>query len=132
MSVIRMCETDKGTWLLGSHEAIKDPGVLGAPVVTREYILRSEDQGKTWTAPKPTVLVHPDAPAMLFHLADGKTLVAFHHNVHGGGHFNYADRSQIWVSLSTDEGRTWSEPRFVFCNALDETLGHNFRNYQCS
>jgi len=31
---------------------------------------------------RPTPLVHPDAPPMLFHLADGKTLAAFHRNRH--------------------------------------------------
>ncbi len=29
----------------------------------------SEDDDQTWTAPKPTPLVHPDAPPMLFPLA---------------------------------------------------------------
>jgi hypothetical protein len=186
MSVMRMCETDRGTWLLGTHEG--DWTRKGkAPVVTRQYVLRSEDQGQTWTllpgkrpggwyvpefermdelrpvglgggrvlalartceghlwelrseddgkiwtAPKPTPLVHPDAPPMLFPLADGKTLAAFHHNVHSGGHFNMRDRSQLWVSLSTDEGRTWSEPRFVLANALDRTLASDFQNDQCS
>ncbi|MCY2995966.1 MAG: exo-alpha-sialidase, partial [Planctomycetota bacterium] len=32
--------------------------------------LRSEDDGKTWTSPKPTPLVHPDAPPMLFPLVE--------------------------------------------------------------
>jgi hypothetical protein len=79
--------------------------------------LRSNDDGRTWTPPKPTSLVHPDAPPMLFQLADANTLVAFHHNRHTGGHFNYADRSELWVSLSHDHGLTWSEPRFVLANA---------------
>ena len=42
------------------------------------------------------------------------------------------DRSEIWAALSTDGGRTWSEPRFLFANALGETLEMPFRNYQCS
>lgn len=183
MSVMRMCETNAGTWLIGSHES----DFSYKPLMTRQYILRSEDQGKTWTVlphkrrggwyvrgfnrmdegrpinlgdgkvllmtrtceghlwelrseddgktwtdPKPTILVHPDAPPMLFHLADERTLVAFHHNVHTGHHFAMKDRSQIWVSISTDEGHTWSEPRFVVANALDETLENAFRNHQCS
>jgi hypothetical protein len=183
MSVIRMCETDAGTWLLGAHEG--DASYRAHH--TREYILRSENQGqtwtllpgkrhggwycplfdrmdeirpinlgggkvlalartpeghlwelrseddgKTWTEPKATVLVHPDAPPMLCHLADGKTLLALHHNVHTGVHFAFKDRAEIWASTSTDEGRTWGEPRFMFANALAETLGSPFRNYQCS
>lgn len=192
MSVMRMCETDSGAWLLGSHEG----DWSYRPLMTRQYILRSPDQGKTWTVapyprhggwcvpafnrmdegrpinlgggkvllmtrtpeghlwflrsdddgvtwsdPQPTPLVHPDAPPMLFHLSDGKTLAAFHHNRHND--FDYTglsgtkaeqmkDRSEIWLSLSQDEGRTWSEPRFLFANALAEYFDSPFRNYQCS
>ena len=192
MSVMRMCETDAGTWLLGSHEA----DWSYKPLMTRQYILRSEDRGqtwnvapykrhggwcvpqfnrmdegrpislgnghvflmtrtceghlwglwseddgRTWTRPQPTPLVHPDAPPMLFHLTDGKTLVAFHHNRYSD--FNYTglsseksevmkDRSEIWLSTSTAGGHTWSEPRFVFANALSEAFARPFRNFQCS
>jgi len=45
MSVMLMCETDDGTWLLGSHEG----DWSYRPLMTRQYVLRSEDQGKTWT-----------------------------------------------------------------------------------
>jgi len=69
---------------------------------------------------------------MLFHHHDGKTLVAFHHNRHSGGHFHHADRSEIWVSLSADEGRTWTQPRFVLANALAANTGSSFRDHQCS
>ncbi|WP_164821745.1 sialidase family protein [Paenibacillus koleovorans] len=191
MSVMRMCETEKGTWLLGSHEG----DWSYKPLMTRQYVLRSEDQGatwellpgrrhggwgvlafnrmdegrpihvggdrvfmtirtpeghlwstrseddgKTWEQPAPMPLVHPDAPSMIFHLSDGKTLVVFHHNRHHD--LNYAglgdkaeimkDRSEMWVSFSEDEGLTWSEPRFLFVNALEPTLNSSFRNYQCS
>jgi Neuraminidase (sialidase) len=193
MSVMRMCETGDGTWLLGSHEG----DWSYRPLQTRQYVLRSQDQGqtwqvlpyprhggwgvlqygrmdegrpinlgdgrvlmlartpeghlwelrseddgRTWSDPRPTVLVHPDAPPMLCHLSDEKTLVALHHNRHsvsfdkytglGSNPEAFRDRSEIWVSTSTDEGRTWSEPRFIFVNALSETLANDFRNYQCS
>ncbi len=102
---------------------------------------RSMDDGRTWSQPKPTPLVHPDAPPMLFHLSDGETLAAFHHNRHGidgvmceasfeSGHF--VGRGEIWVSLSKDKGHTWEEPRFVFANALANTFDTQFRNVQCS
>ena len=191
MSVMRMCETDSGAWLLGSHEG----DWSYKPLMTRQYVLRSEDQGKTWTVgpnprhggwcvsqfnrmdegrpinlgsgqvylmtrtceghlwatrsaddgktwedPAPTPLVHPDAPPMLFHLSDGKTLAAFHHNRHhdssyvnlGGDNPGMQDRSEVWVSLSADGGLTWSEPRFVFANAAAPNLDSGWRNYQCS
>jgi hypothetical protein len=183
MSVMRMTETDAGTWLIGSHLA--DWSVR--PFTTQQYLLRSEDRGetwdllpgprphgwiaegfnrmdegrpvnlgggrvlfmtrtpeghlwsaqskddgRTWTAPAPTPLVHPDAPPMLFHLSDGKTLVAFHHNRTGNVDTASGPRSEIWCATSRDEGRTWSEPRFVFANALQPNLRSLSFNHQCS
>jgi hypothetical protein len=191
MSVMRMCETEAGTWLIGSHEG----DWSYKPLITRQYILRSTDQGATWTLlpgerhggwhcpgfgrmdegrpinlgggkvllmtrtpeghlwelrsnddgltwtePRPTALVHPDAPPMLFHLSDGKTLAAFHHNRHhdknyrglDGNPAQMMDRSELWVSLSTDDGGTWSAPRFVSANALAPSFNNAWRNYNCS
>ncbi|HBJ86277.1 MAG TPA: hypothetical protein DDZ88_20915 [Verrucomicrobiales bacterium] len=191
MSVMRMTETDAGTWLLGSHLADWSK----KPFTTQQYLLRSEDQGKTWTVlpnarpkgwiaegfnrmdegrplnlgggrvlfmsrtpqghlftswskddgktwtePAPSTLVHPDAPPMLFPLSDGKTLVAFHHNkVPTTGNGELSDkaelmkmRSEVWASLSTDEGHTWSEPRFVLANAVAPVHAVSGFNSQCS
>ena len=191
MSVMRMTETASGAWLIGSHTA--DWSVK--PFTTRQYLLRSEDRGNTWTLrpgprpngwfaegfnrmdegrplylegsrvlfmsrtpqghlftawsdddgnswtpPAPSTLVHPDAPPMLFTLADGKTLIAFHHNKvprHGNGDLddkaeNMKVRSEIWCSTSTDEGHTWSEPRFMFANAVEPNLKVSAFNNQCS
>ncbi len=193
MSVMRMCETASGTWLLGSHEG----DWSYRPLQTRQYVLRSADQGQswqvlphprhggwavlqygrmdegrpihlgddrvlmmlrtpeghlwqtrsdddgqTWSDPKPTTLVHPDAPPMLFALSDGR-LAAFHHNRCSTSWENYKglgsnpeafqDRAELWVSLSSDQGETWSEPRFVLTNALAPREGSSpFRSYQCS
>lgn len=176
MSVTRMCETDNGTWILGSHAADWSKH----PLETRQYVLRSDDRGKTWTLlpgkrpegwyapqfsrmdegrpiaigqgevlfsartptgriwmarsfdhgmtwskPTPSTMVHPDAPPMIFHLSDGETLLSLHHNRHIGSQYTglsgnmdgMQDRSEIWVSLSNDGGRMWSEPRFLFANA---------------
>ena len=191
MSVMRMTETDAGTWLLGSH--IADWSVK--PIKTKQYILRSADEGgnwtvlpearpngwfaegfdrmdegrplnlgggrvlfmsrtpaghlftawssddgQTWTKPARSTLVHPDAPPMLFPLSDGRTLVAFHHNqVPPTNPRDLNDkaetmkvRSEIWVSSSTDEGRTWSEPRFVLANAVAPIHKVAGFNSQCS
>lgn len=191
MSAMRMTETESGAWLLGAHAA--DWAVK--PLQTRQYLLRSEDRGETWTVlpaarpegwfaegfgrmdegrplalggnrllfmartpeghlwtarseddgltwTKPTAssLVHPDAPPMLFRHSDGKTLIAFHHNRHSRGVYQglsekmpgMKDRSEIWVATSTDEGRTWSEPRFLFANAAAPDLKNDWYNYQCS
>ena len=93
---------------------------------------RSLDDGLTWSAPEPSPLVHPDTSPMLFHLGDGKTLIAFHHNVSTGAHFKCIDRAQVWVSLSRHGGRTWTEPRFLLVNAQTPSEGDGWRDYQCS
>ena len=191
MSVMRMAETDSGAWILGSHAA----DWAKKPLSTRQYLLRSEDRGETWTVlpgpqpngwfaagfdrmdegrpislgggkvffmarttqghlftawseddgrswtpPAPSALIHPDAPPMLFMLSDGKTLAAFHHNgtpVKEDGNLsakseNMAVRSQIWVSTSTDGGHTWTEPRFLLVTVAVPNLENPWRNYQCS
>ena len=78
---------------------------------------------------------------MLFKLSDGATLAAFHHNRHHDLDYTglsgtkpelMADRSELWVSLSGDGGRSWSEPRFLLANALQPTFDTPFRNHQCS
>ena len=177
MSVTRMCETDNGTWILGSHAADWST----KPLQTRQYILRSEDQGetwmlqpnarphgwfspdfsrmdegrpinigsgevffmartptgriwtarsmddgKTWSEPAASKLVHPDAPPMVFHLTDGRTLISLFHNRHistqytglDGKMDGMKDRSEIWITLSKDAGRSWSEPQFLFANVM--------------
>jgi acetyl esterase len=100
----------------------------------------SKDDGKTWTQPAPSTLVHPDAPPMLFPLSDGKTLVAFHHNKVPPTQFGELDdkaelmkmRSELWVATSIDEGHTWSEPRFVLANAVQPLHAVGGFNFQCS
>ena len=80
--------------------------------------LRSTDDGLSWSAPAATSLVHPDAPPMIFPLADGKTLVAFTHNKPAASHHqDYHVRSELWVCTSADGGRTWTDPRFLLANA---------------
>ena len=191
MSVMRMCETNRGTWLLGTHEGYS----AKPPVITNLYILRSEDQGrtwellpkrrtggwhvmpyhrmdegrpiqvgdrilfmtrtpeghlwalwsdddgKTWTDPAPTSLVHPDAPPMINLLSDNRTLVCLHHNRHHDATYTnlspenniiMGDRSEIWAAFSEDCGKTWSEPGFLYCNAAALNRGIPFFNYQCS
>jgi Neuraminidase (sialidase) len=83
--------------------------------------LRSTDDGKTWSRPYPTPLVHPDAPPMIEKLSDQKTIIALHHNRSAGGAFNRDDRSEVWISLSHDDGITWTEPRFLMSTATTIT-----------
>lgn len=84
------------------------------------YLLRSGDDGRTWSEPEPLSFVHPNAPPMVFLLADGETLAAFHHNRYNPDRpFDQTVRNELWVSLSSDGARTWSEPRFVAANMAE-------------
>lgn len=99
---------------------------------TREghlWELRSHDDGRTWSEPKPTPLVHPYAPPMLFHLSDGKTLVVLIHNRCTGPTGFGLDRSELWSAISHDDGHTWSEPRFVLANSAGGGTHGDFANW---
>jgi hypothetical protein len=78
---------------------------------------------------------------MLFHLSDDRTLLALHHNRHSQSKYEgltgkmegQKDRCEIWASISRDGGRTWSEPRFLYANALaPDPAKNNWLNYNCS
>lgn len=47
---MQMCETDAGTWLIGTHTVRINEGPEFAHNrrTDRQYLLRSEDQGETW------------------------------------------------------------------------------------
>ena len=187
ISVMRLCETKKGTLLYSACDNLTNP----KPFIVSQFILRSTDQGKswtvipeyhgpgsgwnfrpqrymgegvpfqigdrvifllraptgvlwamwsdddgiTWTNPEPTPVVHPDAPPMGIILSDKKTLMVLHHY---RGHKDedsgrdWDQRSEVWVTFSTDCGKTWSESSFLFCNAARSDLDNHFFNSQCS
>ena len=62
---------------------------------------------------------------MIFHLADGQTLIAFIHNRYDPSkpHFDHTARNELWCSVSSDEGLTWSEPRFVLAASTQGPYG---------
>lgn len=86
--------------------------------------------------------MHPlvTLPLMIFMLSDNKTFVTFHHNRHHDLNYTFlcakeelmADRNEVWASLSTDKGLTWSEPRFIFANVCNPKFENAFYNYACS
>lgn len=86
----------------------------------RIWEMRTEDDGLTWSEAKATTLVHPDAPPMVFHIP-GKRLAAFIHNRSGraDAYDRRLDRRDLWVCLSSGEGRTWSEPRLAISDACE-------------
>lgn len=103
MSVVRMCETESGVWLIGAHEADWSK----KPLQTRQYILRSADRGKTWTvAPgaRPGGWQTPGG----FGRMDETTLVCL-----GGDEVFALSRTpegHLWQFRSNDSGLTWKGP----------------------
>ncbi len=96
------------------------------------WLLRSHDDGRTWSAPSPTPLVHPDAPPMVFRDDTDDTLIALIHNRPGGW---FEGRESLWISVSADDGATWSEPSFLLANAatpLRQLPGSKFEFKQVS
>jgi hypothetical protein len=101
MSVTRMCETDAGTWLLGAHEGDWSYN----PVITNQYILRSENRGKTWK-------VLPDKRPGGWHLEKFKRMDEGRVLNLGKGLTLFMTRTpegHLWFSRSFDDGLTWDE-----------------------
>ena len=103
MSVMRMTETDRGTWLLGTHEADWSK----KPLQTHLYLLRSTDRGMNWSllpGPRPHGWQAPGFGRM----DEGRPISL------GGGRVLFMMRTpagHLWASRSEDDGLTWTEPQ---------------------
>jgi predicted neuraminidase len=100
------------------------------------WVLRSEDDGRSWSDPRPTPLIHPDAPPMIFPLrrkpgGGASELIALIHNRPAGHAWKIVgrDRQDLWCCRSTDGGRTWTEPRFVMADAAESPRGRKEVSY---
>ncbi|MFV2070637.1 MAG: exo-alpha-sialidase, partial [Pirellulales bacterium] len=80
---------------------LRDDG--GAP--GRVQMSVSSDEGMTWSVARETELPNPGASVEAIALADGQWLIVYNSEVRG--------RHRLAVSLSNDEGRTWSRARLL-------------------
>lgn len=71
----------------------------------RIRLSRSEDGGQHWSAASASELPNPDAGIALLRLADGRLLLAYNPQE--------ANRTQLALSLSRDEGQSWSAPYLI-------------------
>ena len=97
------CETDAGTWLLGTY-TIDTGGPKGR--IDHQYVLRSEDQGRTWEllpGKRPGGWMWKEAQRML----EGRVI-----NLGGGEALMHTRTMEghIWELRSFDDGQTWTEP----------------------
>lgn len=71
----------------------------------------SSDGGRSWSPPRPTALPCPDQPVDIIRLRDGRHLLAYN---------NAPDsRNNLTLSLSDDDGESWSEWQVVEGDSCD-------------
>jgi sialidase-1 len=70
----------------------------------------SSDRGETWSEAKPWTMTSPESPATITRLADGR-LALFWNPVFVEGAGHGGARTPLVAAVSSDDGRTWSEPR---------------------
>jgi hypothetical protein len=96
--------------------------------VGRQYGFQSQDDGLTWTPPRPTKLVSPCAPASIKRLPGSGQLLAVYNDYSGrfphplGAH-PYGGRTPLVAALSNDGGRTWSRRK---CIEDDQASGFTY------
>ena len=71
--------------------------------VGRVGLAESRDEGRTWSAVRPTSLPHPNAGVDAVKLADGRVLLVYNHTPQG--------RTPLSLALSDDDGDTWRPRR---------------------
>jgi predicted neuraminidase len=78
-----------------------------------QYGCYSSDGGITWSAPEPTNLASPCSPATIERIPWTGDLVCVW-NDHSGTHLFPPDkRTPLCISISKDDGRTWSRSRII-------------------
>lgn len=79
-------------------------------------IARSGNAGQSWTRAAPTDLPNPDAGIALLRLNDGALLLA--HNPQS------SNRNRLALSMSRDEGLTWSTARIIEQGGNDDEFSY--------
>jgi Neuraminidase (sialidase) len=73
----------------------------------------SNDGGDTWTEASPWTMAAPESPSTLARTPDrGEFLLIYNPTVRLGTDHS-GPRTPLVAALSTDEGRTWSEPKAI-------------------
>ena len=103
-----ICKTKSGALVVVYREGYSHAS--GKPDDGRVMLVRSTDQGKTWSEP---VVIQDDPGAddrnaAIECMSDGTLCVIW--DKYGKGRYPTYGHHWAWMRTSTDEGRTWSEP----------------------
>jgi hypothetical protein len=137
-TVACLLSEDQGrTWTRGGEITVDTPrGVMEAQIVEIEperlfclfrtkggylYQTRSQDGGQTWNASQRSPLPAPESRARMIKLQSGSLLVVWN-NVSST---TQEPRHPLAATISTDGGKTWSEPRII----ADETGPNQLNNH---
>ncbi len=83
------------------------------PAPKRLHLSASKDNGLTWSGVKDSELPNPGSGADVVTLRNGHWLLAYNDTERG--------RESLAVSLSTDEGKTWSQTRHLEKGSVDKS-----------
>jgi len=86
------------------------------PPPGRLHISVSKDKGITWSAVRDSVLPNPGSGADVVTLSNGHWAIAYNDAGHGRG------RHTLAISVSVDEGKTWSYIRHLELDRRDEKI----------
>ena len=121
-------DDDGKTWLRGyivvdcPGRGAMEPGVVE---LTNKIVLQvirtqagqiwtasSPDNASSWTKPKPSGIVSPEAPSTIGRLPTGELVLIYNPSVEHGIS-GMASRTPLACSISKDEGATWSTPKLI-------------------
>ena len=72
----------------------------------------SSDEGRTWTAPKPSKVTSTGSPGLLRRLASGRLMLMWNAVPNKG----FKRREELSIAFSEDEGGTWTDPFVLLRN----------------
>lgn len=120
----------------GVHDGLLEPTLVGLRDGRVWMLIRtnrdvfyesfSSDSGLTWSAPVPSAIGASSAPGYLLRLKSGRLLLLWN-RLMPEGHTDYPRRSglgfskrpaswhrdELSLAFSSDDGRTWSEPKII-------------------